>query len=493
MSKIKAELDIDSFLESGDERLLNEDPTDRFDSTFWVGDLNFRLDISRIHADWLVAKRDYAQALKFDQLKKIMDEGLGFQGFKEADITFAPTYKYDVDRAIKRSTTRSSRRKARDPSLSEVQEAHVIEEADDDLEDGGSVEEGDADRASINSSGWTSVAQSTFTSDDEDVDSPAPPSSFPQQSHELAGKVIEETKKIFLPSTAIKAKKKLLGFIKMPSSPSTSAPPSRSVSNQSRRPSNSPSETPRSTSGSGSLDLDRATSAAMSSTPPTSHGGFVSPIPPSPPRASVDGSPPRPQLSRKLSARLRRSFSGRDGPNGRFRPDSDDDSEDSDDPNTAKQGVYDTSSKKRVPSWCDRILWKTFVSTGRDYFPSLVDLHTLTPLLAIVPLANPPGNRLPRTPPSPTNHPHRLRRTAPLHPPEPHRLRPPHPPSQLARSQAFHLCLLTTLLASARFAPRVYRQHHRVGDRIHSDDARRLRLSACSLGDGFVFNSSAQQ
>ena len=75
MSKIKAELDVNCFLDNGDERLLKEDPTDRFDTTFWVGDLNFRLDISRIHADWLVAKRDYAQALKFDQLKKVRFPG----------------------------------------------------------------------------------------------------------------------------------------------------------------------------------------------------------------------------------------------------------------------------------------------------------------------------------------------------------------------------------------------------------------------------------
>ena len=37
--------------------LCNKDITDRFDYTFFCGDLNFRLDISRLHADWLIARQ----------------------------------------------------------------------------------------------------------------------------------------------------------------------------------------------------------------------------------------------------------------------------------------------------------------------------------------------------------------------------------------------------------------------------------------------------
>lgn len=33
------------------------DITDKFDVTFLFGDLNFRLDISRLHADWLIANQ----------------------------------------------------------------------------------------------------------------------------------------------------------------------------------------------------------------------------------------------------------------------------------------------------------------------------------------------------------------------------------------------------------------------------------------------------
>jgi len=36
---------------------LTLDLTDRFDFTFLCGDLNFRLDISRLHADWLISRQ----------------------------------------------------------------------------------------------------------------------------------------------------------------------------------------------------------------------------------------------------------------------------------------------------------------------------------------------------------------------------------------------------------------------------------------------------
>lgn len=34
----------------------------------------------------------YEEAFQFDQLRKIMEEGRGFEGFKEAPIDFPPTY-----------------------------------------------------------------------------------------------------------------------------------------------------------------------------------------------------------------------------------------------------------------------------------------------------------------------------------------------------------------------------------------------------------------
>ncbi|KNZ72104.1 72 kDa inositol polyphosphate 5-phosphatase [Termitomyces sp. J132] len=99
--KIKNELAVDDFLGNDDPRVMAEDLTDKFDHTFLFGDLNFRLDISRLHADWLLSRKEYAQALAFDQLTNLMKSGEAFVGFKEAPINFPPTFKYDVLRSLK--------------------------------------------------------------------------------------------------------------------------------------------------------------------------------------------------------------------------------------------------------------------------------------------------------------------------------------------------------------------------------------------------------
>lgn len=39
------------------QQFATVDITDRFDFTFLCGDLNFRLDITRLHADWLISQR----------------------------------------------------------------------------------------------------------------------------------------------------------------------------------------------------------------------------------------------------------------------------------------------------------------------------------------------------------------------------------------------------------------------------------------------------
>lgn len=73
--KIKNELTVDSYLRHDDPRIMSEgwlsltseplthskcwsaDLTDKFDFTFICGDLNFRLDITRLHADWLITQK----------------------------------------------------------------------------------------------------------------------------------------------------------------------------------------------------------------------------------------------------------------------------------------------------------------------------------------------------------------------------------------------------------------------------------------------------
>lgn len=105
--KILTELEVDDFLPPDDERKKETNVSNKFDQTFFLGDLNFRLDISRLHADWLTKSHNYTTALEFDQLRKVMKEENGvFDGFTEAPIAFGPTYKYDLP---KRVTKRASR------------------------------------------------------------------------------------------------------------------------------------------------------------------------------------------------------------------------------------------------------------------------------------------------------------------------------------------------------------------------------------------------
>lgn len=90
------------------------DLTDRFDSSFWCGDLNFRVDITRQHADWLLKQNKYQEALAWDQLRKALEDPrhTPLPGFYEAPITFMPTFKYDVWKSV-RATNRDMRRSIR--------------------------------------------------------------------------------------------------------------------------------------------------------------------------------------------------------------------------------------------------------------------------------------------------------------------------------------------------------------------------------------------
>ncbi|GJN91942.1 hypothetical protein Rhopal_004967-T1 [Rhodotorula paludigena] len=132
-TKILDELVVDDFWESSGK--MGPKPKqliDRFDSVFFAGDLNFRLNISRLHADWLVRGKDYVTALRFDQLRDVLAESSGvFRGFREGAIDFPPTYKYDIvhPKIHKRRSTllrgpgskltkRNSRADLKSPSLS---------------------------------------------------------------------------------------------------------------------------------------------------------------------------------------------------------------------------------------------------------------------------------------------------------------------------------------------------------------------------------------
>jgi hypothetical protein len=81
--------------------------------------VNFRLDLSRLHAEWLIEQKsgsrssptlniEYAEALLWDQLRNAMKhaETNPLPGFEEGPIDFPPTFKYDV-RSVPGSSAKS--------------------------------------------------------------------------------------------------------------------------------------------------------------------------------------------------------------------------------------------------------------------------------------------------------------------------------------------------------------------------------------------------
>ncbi|KAJ2883801.1 hypothetical protein FB639_002098, partial [Coemansia asiatica] len=73
-------------------------PLTVFDSSYllWFGDLNYRLAIDTEDMDAVIRRGEHLSLLGLDQLRIAMMNKQAFVGFEEADIQFAPTYKYLV-------------------------------------------------------------------------------------------------------------------------------------------------------------------------------------------------------------------------------------------------------------------------------------------------------------------------------------------------------------------------------------------------------------
>lgn len=167
---------------------------------------------------------DYAQALAFDQLRGLMERGEGFVGFEEAPIDFPPTFKYDVLRTLK--NRKSNRRSIKNwrPGVEKKQQLSEIEERErelarerdgedrDDEDDDEGEEEDGGEAASVTSSVWTSIHSRANTEvDDEDYFESPPVARQPIDA--LAAKVA-------ITHAAHKAKTKWLSMVS-PSSPLT--------------------------------------------------------------------------------------------------------------------------------------------------------------------------------------------------------------------------------------------------------------------------------
>ncbi|KAF0357476.1 DNase I-like protein [Gigaspora margarita] len=93
VKKISKELKLKGF-KLEDKALPNV--TDRFDYTFWFGDMNYRIDLTREEVDKLINKKQLKTLLCYDQLRKELSNFCYFSNFNEHDITFNPTFKFDI-------------------------------------------------------------------------------------------------------------------------------------------------------------------------------------------------------------------------------------------------------------------------------------------------------------------------------------------------------------------------------------------------------------
>lgn len=66
------------------------------DYVFWLGDLNYRIDLPNDKCRSLVQEQDWNTLLEFDQLSVQKREQNVFREFNEAPLMFPPTYKYNV-------------------------------------------------------------------------------------------------------------------------------------------------------------------------------------------------------------------------------------------------------------------------------------------------------------------------------------------------------------------------------------------------------------
>ncbi|XP_075425723.1 phosphatidylinositol 3,4,5-trisphosphate 5-phosphatase 1 isoform X2 [Ascaphus truei] len=86
------------FLVLGDKKLSPFNLTHRFTHVFWLGDLNYRIQLPNTEAENIVQKirlQQYPELLLSDQLSAERRDSQIFLRFNEEEITFPPTYRYD--------------------------------------------------------------------------------------------------------------------------------------------------------------------------------------------------------------------------------------------------------------------------------------------------------------------------------------------------------------------------------------------------------------
>uniref|UniRef100_A0A4W3JD96 phosphatidylinositol-3,4,5-trisphosphate 5-phosphatase n=1 Tax=Callorhinchus milii TaxID=7868 RepID=A0A4W3JD96_CALMI len=88
-------LDILRLLQLGDKQLSSFDITLRFTHLFWLGDLNYRLDMDVQDILNHINKKEFEVLMSVDQLNLEREKSKVFLRFCEDEITFPPTYRYE--------------------------------------------------------------------------------------------------------------------------------------------------------------------------------------------------------------------------------------------------------------------------------------------------------------------------------------------------------------------------------------------------------------
>ncbi|MBA0562751.1 hypothetical protein Golob_007774, partial [Gossypium lobatum] len=86
------------------------------DRVLWLGDLNYRVALSYEKTRTLLEDNNWDILLEKDQLNIERDAGRVFNGFKEGQIHFAPTYKYSDNSDTYAGETVKSKKKRRTPA-----------------------------------------------------------------------------------------------------------------------------------------------------------------------------------------------------------------------------------------------------------------------------------------------------------------------------------------------------------------------------------------
>ncbi|XP_068601758.1 phosphatidylinositol 3,4,5-trisphosphate 5-phosphatase 2A [Brachionichthys hirsutus] len=88
-------LDILRLLNLGDKQLSSFDISLRFTNLFWLGDLNYRLDMDIQEILNYINRKEFDPLLKVDQLNLEREKSKIFLRFAEEEISFPPTYRYE--------------------------------------------------------------------------------------------------------------------------------------------------------------------------------------------------------------------------------------------------------------------------------------------------------------------------------------------------------------------------------------------------------------